>query len=378
MVLTIGQRSSLPRVAVQALMGLVIFFGLCWLSSQFTNYPERAEFYMTYLWRIVAITFFAILSFSEPNQVRWLLWACMAGQGFNAFQINLEYFQLGYCRYSYMSDWGQKGLDNNGYSILTIPVIAIAIATGFASRGWIPRGFAFLIAALQLHQLMLMESRGGLLGAVLTSIVAVIFMPKTHVNIALVAIGLLAASAMAGPPVIKEFLSSFESQETRDSSAESRFLLWKAGARIVADYPLLGVGPSASRYFVPIYYSGKLEGDSKALHNVFFEVGSEIGIPGLVAYLSFFLIPYYYVFRNRRALSVGIVGTQCTIAVLAGTPGYFLSSMFSSGSLIESSYVIPVLACSLFRFLQDGTLQEIDEIDTLESDPSTEEFDSIK
>lgn len=337
-----------------ALLSITCFGLMCLISTTFSRYPDSGFAYISLLWRILAISIITVFSISTTKDIRLFAWSCVIAQGYNALQINLEYLTFGYCKYAYLADWGHKGLDNNGYCLLTVPVFAIAIAIGFSSKNWTERTPAFFFAALQVHQVMLMESRGGMLGLVLTSLLAVFFMPKSTTNISMVVCGLIVGSFLAGPPVIKEFISSFESSENRDSSAESRFHLWYAGSRIIVENPLVGVGPNASRFYVPEHYSMTLDSDRKALHNIFFEVGAETGVLGLLFFLTFFIIPFWDTYRSRNIPGKGNCDGVVSLSVLAGMPGYFLSSMFSSGSLIESSYIIPILAFALSRSDQRG------------------------
>ena len=205
-----------------------------------------------------------------------------------------------------------------------------------------------------------------MIGALFLAVLAVFFIPKTAKSIALILAGVVVVGVLAGPPVVKEFMSSFAEAEERDSSAESRFYLWKAGMRIMLDHPWIGVGPNASRFYVPRYYEGGNVGEAKALHNILFEVGCENGIPGLFIFLTFYALPWLYVFQNRHhflKLSQKWTPSLC-IAVLAGIPGYLLASMFSSGSLIESSYVLPIIACGLASSKE--CLEQIDESQTNE------------
>jgi O-antigen ligase len=97
-----------------------------------------------------------------------------------------------------------------------------------------------------------------------------------------------------------------------------------------------------------------LDSDRKALHNIFFEVGAETGVLGLLFFLTFFIIPFWDTYRSRNIPGKGNCDGVVSLSVLAGMPGYFLSSMFSSGSLIESSYIIPILAFALSRSDQRG------------------------
>lgn len=334
-------------------LALVGFLAIVFLSAHASSYSDRGLRYLDVLWRVLLPVGISLLTIVSRTQVFYVAIACLVGQGYNAFRINEEYFTLGFCRYAYQTDWGLKGLDNNGYSILTIPILAIATGFALSPLQWRWRVFAGIIALLEVHQIMLMESRGGMIGALLAFLIAAWYCPKKVSTINVLMIGTILATALAGPPVIREFASAFNQEGQRDASAESRFYLWKAGTLIAINYPLLGVGPDASRFYVPRYYDYFFDSDlqQKALHNLFFEVICENGIFAGVVYFSFFLFPWYSVWRSRRALLDGdSVSCALALTVLAGIPGYLLSSMFSSGSLIETSYILSIIGCGLLAY----------------------------
>lgn len=346
-----GWRSRFSRSTIYAIGCIGGFLFFAYISSLFSAYPQKCLFNLDVLWRIVLVVTISLLVVVNENRAMLLAMGCVFGQVYNSYQINLEYFQLGYCRYAQSSTWGFKGLDNNTYSILTIPVIAISIAIVLGPSKWWIRLVAIGISLLQVHQLMLMESRGAMLGAILVAGIAVFYCPKTVATNSMLMLGAVLVSLLAGPPVVREFASIFGGETELDVSAESRFHLWKAGIAIMKDYPILGVGPGCSLLFVPKYYDFqglRVVGNEKALHNLFFEIMCENGIVAGFFFFGFFLIPWFLVWSNRKRFLRGNP-KECTLAlaVIAGVPGYFLASMFSSGSLIESSYVLPIIACGL-------------------------------
>lgn len=345
-----GWRTTISRTSFMTLGLLATFVLLCYISGANSAYPAKSTLYLDMLWRIALIVAISLLLIADEKRAAILATGSVLGQAYNSFQINLEYLQIGYCRYASMSDWGLKGLDNNGYSILTIPVLALSIATALSPWRWWIRSLAIGVCLMQLHQLMLLESRGSMLGALLTLAIAIWYCPKSMMTNSMLLVGALLVSFLAGPPVIREFTSVFASDGNLDVSAESRFHLWKAGAAIMWDYPFLGVGPGCSASFVPLYYNfAALQADNeKALHNLFFEIMCENGVFTGLIYLAFFLLPWSTVWLNRRRF-LSDNPRQCTLAlgVIAGIPGYFLASMFSSGTLIESSYLLPIIGCAL-------------------------------
>lgn len=326
----------------------------------------------------VDITFKIFLMFSvgifllrQSKHITILAWALMICQGWNALSINQIYFERGYI---IINNFSWNWLDNNTYSISSLPILAMTFAILMtATKNW-QRLLSGFILVLQLHQLMILQSRGTMLGAILLIVLGVFFMPKNRATWTMVSISFTLGAMLAGPSVIEEFNSSFKPKDQLDSSAQGRFYLWKAGAAIMNDYPLLGVGPWAGELLVPKYYEGISDGmPAKALHNLYFEVGTGCGMPALIAYLGIFIIPTSIHFllwlrlRNRMPDWFRLVN----LAVLCGIPGYWGASMFSSGALIEAPYLLVLLGCAALPVYRD-------ELEQAELSPETvEEADDV-
>ncbi len=214
---------------------------------------------------------------------------------------------------------------------------------------------------------MLLESRGAMLAAVAALPILGWYMPKNRFTITAAVIAVVAGGALAGPPVVKEFTSAFETGEKRDSSAQSRFALWEVGWEITKDYPMLGVGPYAGQRLVALYLSGGQQEGQKGLHNLFFEISTGCGLPATALYFGFFVIPWYMswkTYRNRsKELDPKLQG--CLLAVVAGIPAYLAASMFSSGALLESPYAMSSMAIAVQSVI---TNQSKDDESTLEED----------
>lgn len=332
----------LSRRTKWALVCMVAFLGLCWLSTQRSFSPEHSQFFMSVVWKQLLVVAVTICLIDDLKLLKLLLIVVVLAQGYNALQINLEYFQTGFSRYAHRS-WGSFGVDNNGYSIMTTPILGCTLALALFEKQALMRCLYFGVALLQVHQLMLLESRGCMLAAVVMCGILAWKMPRRSGNVGWVAAAVVIAGLLAGPSVVKEFASSFESNGLRDTSAQSRFYLWKAGWQITKDYPLLGVGPNAGRVLVPTYYEGGLDVTNKALHNLFFDVSTGVGIPGFVCYFLVFALPAIYAVRTYDPDDEATGPLR--LAVLAGLPGYLIASIFSSGLLFESCYVLVIVGC---------------------------------
>jgi O-antigen ligase len=341
-VLNLGSVQRLSRKSKYGLWAIIGFLSIAWLSSHRSVDPISTDFFMDIVWKQFLVLGLGIVLLDSPQKIKTLMVVVVLAQGYNAFQINLDYFQTGVSRFAY-SKWGVSGADNNGYSIITIPLLAITLSLAmFEARLWV-KGVFLAVGMLQIHQFMLLESRGGMLAGIAMIALLVWKMPRRNGNIPIaVACGLLAA-ALAGPSVISEFQSAFADEGERDSSAESRFYLWRAGWRITWDHPILGVGPNAARVLVPQpqYYDGGLDTENKALHNLFFDVSTGTGVPGFTLYFGLLLLPFVIAAKTYDQDDTDLGAPRLAVAV--GIPGYLIASMFSSGLLFESCYVLVMI-----------------------------------
>ena len=345
-----GFRYGRPRrgdAASLALLGVTTL--LQYAAAGGTRNPESTAFFLDIFWKIALMATLAAGLFTDRASIRSTAIALSIGQGWNAWNINQLYYQRSFLN---LNDFRWNYLDNNTYSISTVPIFALTLATLFTDRRRWVRGVMALVAVLQLHQIMILESRGTMLGVLLLLVIAVWRMPRRRINYGMVCGGMLAGAVLAGPPVVQEFSTIFRGDGERDSSADSRFHLWKAGLAITADHPVLGVGPWSGQMLVPEYYEGELPPGTrrKALHNLLFELSTGSGVPATICFLGFFWFPWRAAGRQLNERSPEDPDdSMVPLAVYAGVPAFWLASMFSSGLLIESPYVLVALGIAWHR-----------------------------
>ncbi|MDB4695145.1 O-antigen ligase family protein [bacterium] len=347
---------KIPAQARPCRRGLLLaltFFAICLISASQSIAPQSSSHFNSIIWKELVVAAIGVLIIRTTSHVTCLLVACLVGITYNSFQINLDYFQTGFARFAY-TKWGSYGLDNNTLSLMVVPFIGIGLSfAAFERIAW--RRACYLLSSLLLsHQLMLTMSRGSMLG-VLPGIAVLLWKaPRSRRNLRDFVITLACVVVLAGPSVANEFSSIFESADNRDSSAESRLYLWKAGVKITADHPLLGVGPNAGRYLVPRpkYWEGPpLDSGSKALHNIYFDLSTGVGMPGFLIYMSLFAIPIWHAWKNLDNSEHALA--PINLALVSGLTSYFCASLFSSGLLIESPYILLVAGYALINIRDD-------------------------
>jgi O-antigen ligase len=72
-----------------------------------------------------------------------------------------------------------------------------------------------------------------------------------------------------------------------DAAARDRLSMWRAGARMIAERPFLGIGPSRVHDLYPVYRRpGFVEARVGHLHDNVVNVAAETGVPSALAYLG--------------------------------------------------------------------------------------------
>lgn len=338
------RKSPVVGLTKYSLFSLLGFLAIAYLSAFQSIRPEYSFIYLGVIWKIVLMVIMAVWLIDTPKKLWILMWVVVLCQGYNAYQINLQYFQDGFSRYT-VNGWGNKG-DNNVYSIFTVPIMGLSAALAVYGRNKWQLVVAGGVFVMQLHVLMLLESRGTMIGGIFLVAIFAACVPKTRQVWAMLVTVFVCATLLAGPSVVDEFASAFRKDGARDSSAESRFDLWQTGAVITKDNFLFGVGPNAGRFVVPQYVDAEGR-DQKALHNLFFEISTGCGVPATILYLAFFGLVTFPSFQllRRNKLDLPDWAAASSLAVVCGVPGYWVASMFSSGALLESSYLLVAIGC---------------------------------
>jgi O-antigen ligase len=118
------------------------------------------------------------------------------------------------------------------------------------------------------------------------------------------------------------------------NSTYERLMLWKNSLLMIADHPLVGSGLANWKIFVPAYGMGSAKYMSSGgvrfvhPHNDFLLIASELGIIGLIIFLTLFIILIYYCFRRIKFATSSTSLITC-VALLAGLLIYLLISLFS-------------------------------------------------
>ena len=107
-----------------------------------------------------------------------------------------------------------------------------------------------------------------------------------------------------------------------DISKESRLAIWGVTLRLIADHPLLGVGPGGWKYAYPPYDLGatiRPEASFKNPHNDYLWIAAEFGLIGLGVYGYLLMIAFRCLLKTARAGEphARLIAVAVAVALLA-------------------------------------------------------------
>ena len=152
------------------------------------------------------------------------------------------------------------------------------------------------------------------------------------------------------------------SEDYNTQSDVGRVAVWKRGASYMFQRPILGVGvkafpvaegtisPLAARqnYGIGLKWS--------AAHNSFVEIGAELGIPGLVAFMMMLGGAVSRLERERRRLKAEQVRIRnLMVCVSAALVGFVSAGFFLSQAYYAFLYVTLAAAVAVLRLARDPT-----------------------
>lgn len=205
--------------------------------------------------------------------------------------------------------------------------------------------------------LSLTGSRASTLGFV-TALIALWWKAKHRFLVALVGVTVFIGVFAILPSQYKQRYETIGSGELDDSS-KGRIDAWKAGARMIADRPLFGVGLGCFGVAHAQAYSEK--GNWLQPHSLYVQVPSELGLVGAVAYFGFLFQMFRLNRRTARLLKDLRPGWHFERALLeamfAGLCCLLVSGIFGHSMLRETWYIYAALGLAVHRLHTDLPLQ---------------------
>ena len=312
-----------------------VFFFTWFVLSAFQARDTVGSFLAVQDFAKLALPFLAgVTLMKDEKDARPLLWTIVLAQGYVGFEMNLNYLFKGYNS----AQEGFGGMDNNFFGVSLVCVIGPALMLMLTSKTWYARAAAAASAALILHTTLLTFSRGAMVGLIAVVITAVVMMPKRPKYIAAVVVTVLLCARLVGPQLASRYGTVFVETEELDSSSESRLDLWRDCLKVVAAEPVFGVGPWNWAVVAESY--GWTPG--KSAHSVWMETAAEVGVPGVLALMTFFGLAAVRLWPIAREVQTDANRQEVGLAagIVLSIVGFAVAGQFVSVRALEVPYFI--------------------------------------
>jgi O-antigen ligase len=187
---------------------------------------------------------------------------------------------------------------------------------------WMLPGAAITVAALAFtySRNAWLGLAAGALGLVLTA--------RRTLRIVVVLVVVLALGAIAMPGTVAERVMSVVNLE--DQTLRDRVAMWRSGLSMIADHPLLGVGPGEVRTWYQHYRRPEAVRPSTGhLHNSAIQIAAERGLPALAAWVWLWVVFFGEGWRILvRTGREAPVRRALVCASLAGVAGFLVAGLF--------------------------------------------------
>ncbi len=229
--------------------------------------------------------------------------------------------------------------------VLTAAVPIALVAVRRAERAWRAAVWGLVLALLLLGAAATL-SRGGVLAvtAVLAwALTRGLVAPRLLATAGALLVVLAAPVLVVAQDVVQQALA--EKQYIAATNVDTRLLRWQAAARMLGSNPLLGVGPGGFRSGY-VEYSGfaELAEREPVAHEMYLEVGGELGASGLLLFLALILAAFVAsasaVARRRSAAG----GTSDPLALAASAVQGSLLAVCVSSVFLSQQYYMPLWA----------------------------------
>ncbi len=203
--------------------------------------------------------------------------------------------------------------------------------------------------------IMVTFSRGGYLAFALGLFAIVYFRSKVMFLMLLLAIWIAILNPILLPAGIryrmsqtvehKTYVDTSLTEESLESSSKTRVEIWRAGTKMIMDYPFFGVGYGLFGYMLQRYWDGGV----RDAHNTYLIIAAEMGIPALIVFLWIVFLVFINTLRLYKTTQDPF-SKAVALGFLGGLFGLLMSNMF--GSRLDSQAVASyfwILAAAVYR-----------------------------
>jgi O-antigen ligase len=343
-------RGELPRYfrTRQARWFLLLYLiaGLSYFTKGFGKHVFFGAFMSYTSWLIL---FFITLSIVDSlPRLGWVLFSANAALALGSLRVIREWLEFRTVYAGYRA--GASVGDGNYFAtsaVLCLPFALLAVLHG--KKVW-KRLFYGGCLALSLPGVTVCASRGGFLGLAAAFLLLVARSGHRARNLILISVLVLPVTLLLPVSPLYRLLHP---NSADDFSTQARIMAWKAGGRMIANHPLLGVGLGNFKPLMPQYADPRTSVDTVA-HNTYIEVAAELGLPGLVVFIGFLFFSYRSLEKVRKRAR--IAGREfpyyAALGLQSGFVGYMVGAFFMSAEYQKLFWLVIILSMCLPRLVR--------------------------
>lgn len=300
------ERPSVPR----AFWLLAAYGGVTLASVAFSLAPGESlrDSKQLLLYLLVPVVY----RFARGHRAEALAWTIITAGAFSAIYGIIQY---GVLQYNIL-DLRPRGSLGHWMTYSGTLMLVLGLTTARVLFRREDRTWPLLVMPALVVALVLTFTRSAWVGASVAVGLLLLFKDFRLIAIAPVAAAIF--FGVAPGKLTDRFYSMFDPS---DPTNRDRLSMLRAGAEIVAEHPLTGVGPNVVGRVYPVYREGDaVEPDQPHLHNVPVHIAAERGLPALFVWLGFMAVLASHLWRlfkatRFRALPAG--GLAALAAMLA-------------------------------------------------------------
>lgn len=323
---------------------LLLFTLWCYLSALQANYSNAATSWVIAFLKVVAPFLVGVTTLNTEKHARAMMWTMVLVQGYIGYEMNYQYLINGR---NQVADSGYGGMDNNSFGISLVTTIGPALAMGLAEKDWRWKAAGALSAAFMVHTTLLTFSRGAMVGLAAVGFAAFVILPKRPKYIAAMVVTLLLTARFTGEQLLNRYESAFAASDRRDSSADSRLLLWRDCFEVAMDRPILGIGPNNW----PLIASSFGWTPFKSAHSVWFQTLAETGFPGVFLLFSFFVLTMIRLWplAREKITEENRYLVAAATGIITAIVGFMVAGSFVSLTGLEHPYYMAMMGVVILK-----------------------------
>jgi putative inorganic carbon (hco3(-)) transporter len=328
------------------------------INAAFVHFLLAVNADSSFGWLIIRLKFillFLMIQYAIRDQkdFRIVAVAIALGIGYIGYEATIN--ERGSFSGGRLEGIGAAGVaSSNHLASLLVTAVPLAVTVLFTDVSKWVKGAVLLACGFAFNVVLLCNSRGAFLGLILGGL-AFLFMasgPARKQSRRIIGLAAVATFLLLGDPeIIQRFMTTFNSEGQRDTSAESRITFWTAATYMIRDYPLGSGGNSFSEGRGAQYLAGETRTETRAIHNGFLTETTDWGIQGGLLAVAFLSAIWQTLLRGRRlARLAGDTNAMMVFACIAtALTAWIVSSIFGDYLNDEWGFWTAAFAYSYLR-----------------------------